>query len=78
MGEYRSRAASISAQFFSSIETSQTGNWRTKKKKKKKKEKGTIREASVITVMERCLLIESSRREKESEREREETEENTW
>lgn len=78
MGEYRSRAASISAQFFSSIETSQTGNWRTKKKKKKKKkEKGTIREASVITVMERCLLIESSRREKESEREREETEENT-
>lgn len=76
MGEYRSRAASISAQFFSSIETSQTGNWRTKKKKKKKKEKGTIREASVITVMERCLLIESSRREKESEREREETEEN--
>lgn len=73
MGEYRSRAASISAQFFSSIETSQTGNWRTKKKKKKKKEKGTIREASVITVMERCLLIESSRREKESEREREET-----
>lgn len=78
MGEYRSRAASISAQFFSSIETSQTGNWRTKKKKKKKKEKGTIREASVITVMERCLLIESSRREKESEREREETEENAW
>lgn len=76
MGEYRSRAASISAQFFSSIETSQTGNWRTKKKKKKKKEKGTIREASVITVMERCLLIESSRREKESEREREETEGN--
>lgn len=44
--------------------------------RKKKKEKGTIREASVITVMERCLLIESSRREKESEREREETEEN--
>lgn len=39
MGEYRSRAASISAQFFSSIETSQTGNWRTKKKKKEEEGK---------------------------------------
>lgn len=55
------------AQFFSSVETSQKLIRRGERKKKKERKKGTIREASVITMIERCLLI--SWREKESERE---------